>query len=690
MHSFQEIVRLSDNNLLENRQEEGHKIHRQYLVNILNYLNFQDRIILAKFKHKKYNIILDLQIKPHPCLTDRLKCSIFGSSDFLKQNHFYEFLYLLINNDQKMIIVRPEIESITENIIQFILPTTCHELNFRKAPRYRCKNIIVELIQNGASFQGILIDFSYVSFSMQLFYESSQSFQWINTKASVTVIFRRASNIIYSGTCHVTRQNHEHEILKIVVVPVADEISRFQPKVFRSFQQKLAPSPTIIFYHPLTEKTVRMDVYGLSCADLSCEEYSSGATLFTGLIIPNIEIEFAPNFKIQCRAQVVKQYIEPSVNSNTMIRWDISFLDMNIHEQVQLSNLLYQAENKNTHVCTRLDMDALWKFFFETGFFYPKKYSSLHINKEQFKAVYERLYNHHPEIAHHFIFQDKGIIYGHIAMIRFYEKTWLIHHHAAKRPALKNAGLIVLNQIGRYINNFSWLESTHMQYVICYYRPENKFPNHVFGGFANYLNNPERCSIDELAYCHLPEIIFSSDYLEAQLKNYKAQLEKASMDDIFALNLFYKGISGGLLLDALDLKPESMNKNELGLTYKELNFKREKYLFSLRVDGCLKAIVMMTLSDIGLNLSNLTNCFHVLILDSESLPSVVLVSALQLSMINFTCTKMQSNPVLIYPENYAKRQNLLQEKVYKLWIFDIRYSDQYFQYMADIYPSHSA
>jgi hypothetical protein len=690
MHSFQDIVPFLDKNLLENRQEEGHKIHRQYLVNILNYLNFQDRIILAEFKHKTYNSILTLQLKPNPYIKDRLKCSILGSSNFLKQSHFYEFLYLLINNGQKMIIVKPEIDLITKNSIQFILPKNCHELNFRKAQRHRCKNINVELIQNGASFHGDLVDFSYVSFSMRLFYQSPQSFQWINPKAPVMVIFRRANDIIYSGTCHVTHQNHEHEIMKIIVEPVPDEISRFQHKTFRSFQQKLVPSPTIFFYHPLTEKTIRMDVYGLSCTDLSCEEYISGATLFTGLIIPGMEIEFAPNFIIQCQAQVVKQYAGPSENQDSPIRWNISFLDMNILEQVQLSNLLYRIENKNTHVCIRLDMDALWNFFFETGFFYPTKYSSIQINKEQFKAVYERLYNHHPEIAHHFIFQDKGIIYGHIAMIRFYEKTWLIHHHAAKRRALKNAGLIVLNQIGRYINNFSLLESTHMQYVICYYRPENKFPSQVFGGFADYLNNPERCSIDEFAYCHLPETIFSSEYIEAQLKDCKAQLEKASLDDMVALNHYYKGISGGLLLDALDLKPESMNKHELSSKYRELNFKREKYLFSLRVDGCLKAIVMMTLSDIGLNLSNLTNCFHVIILDPESLSPVVLVSALQLSMIHYACAEMKSNPVLIYPENYAKRQNLLQEKVYNLWVFDIRNSDQYFQYMADIYPSHSA
>lgn len=99
---------------------------------------------------------------------------------------------------------------------------------------------------------------------------------------------------------------------------------------------------------------------------------------------------------------------------------------------------------------------------------------------------------------------------------------------------------------------------------------------------------------------------------------------------------------------------------------------------------------MLTLSDIGLNLSNLTNCFHVITLDGESLSPVVLVSAVQLLAINHSCAQMKTTPVLIYPQNYAQNKDLFQDKAYKVWIFNIRYSDQYFQYMADIFPSHSA
>jgi hypothetical protein len=78
-------------------------------------------------------------------------------------------------------------------------------------------------------------------------------------------------------------------------------------------------------------------------------------------------------------------------------------------------------------------MDALWNFFFDTGFIYPEKYAFFQANKEAIKKTYERLYSQSPHVARHFICQEKGAILGHMAMVRFYENSWLIHHHAATR-----------------------------------------------------------------------------------------------------------------------------------------------------------------------------------------------------------------------------------------------------------------
>jgi hypothetical protein len=78
-----------------------------------------------------------------------------------------------------------------------------------------------------------------------------------------------------------------------------------------------------------------------------------------------------------------------------------------------------------------------------------------------------------------------------MAMIRFYENTWLIQHHAARKSSRNKAGLVVLDQIGRMLNDSNRLYSLHMDYVICYYRSTNKFPSRVFGGAAKSINDPK-------------------------------------------------------------------------------------------------------------------------------------------------------------------------------------------------------
>ncbi len=692
MHSFEQIACICANSHSEeNRLNEKHnKISKRHLINLLNYINFQDRKVSLKFRHKKYNTVISVPVRPQPCMNSRLECRLEKPYDVQKKIHYYELLHLAIDNDDVLIIVKPEIESARENIIYLNLPEYSYEINFRKFRRYPCSGINAEMIQNSVSFHGKMVDFSSAAFAVRVFPAAPQSFQWINPEVPLTAVFKQDTDIIYAGSCTIIRKADETDSVLIVLVPDTIEISRFPPKMFRSSRKKLQPSPYIVFRHPLMQTTKSMKVKELSCSDLCVEEYGSASTLFVGLILSSLDIEFAPDLKLQCRAQVVKQNQKISDQRKNLTQWEISFLDMPVKAQVQLSCLLHQIDYHKSFVCNRVDMDALWKFFFQTGFFYPEKYSSIQFNKEQFKGVYQRLYNQNPDIANHFVVQDKGNILGHIAMIRFYEKTWLIHHHAAHNTIAEKAGLVVLNQIGRYINDFSWLYSTRMQYVMCYYRPENKFPSRVFGGFEKYLNNPKKCSVDTFSYSFFSKTDLPEQHWKDNLKRCNAVLEKAGVEDIVELNIFYEGLGGGLLLDALDLKPESMNQNELKTKYEEVGLKRDKHLFSLKINDCLKAVIMLTLSDTALNLSSLTNCFHILVLDTAEFSTQVMVSALHLCMNSGFFGNIPAVPVLIFPETYATDKIRIREKSYHIWIFNIRYSDQYFQYMAKLYRGHTA
>jgi hypothetical protein len=395
------------------------------------------------------------------------------------------------------------------------------------------------------------------------------------------------------------------------------------------------------------------------------------------MIIPELYIEFANNFKINCKAQVVYRNVNKTYVDKTRVKCGIAILDMDIQDQVRLSSLLHQVTNEKSYVCNIVDLDALWKFFFETGFVYPEKYAFIHANKERFKETYEKLYINSPTIARHFIYQDKDIIQSHISMLRFYENTWLFHHHVASRSDYTRAGLVVLDQIGRYVNDFYSLYSTHMNFVIAYFRPDNKFPTRIFGGFTRELNKPNGCSIDSFAYFHFPRTFEHQDLSGSWA------LTETQPEDLLELESFYEHESGGLMLNALDLEPDMINSEELNKEYQRLGFKRERHLFSLKKDGLLKAIIIVTLSDLGLNLSNLTHCIHVIVLDSNDLSLNILYS--QLSKLSHYY-EQDEIPMLLYPVSYAETQSMPYEKIYNLWVLNIpQAGDQYLKYVENLF-----
>jgi hypothetical protein len=465
-----------------------------------------------------------------------------------------------------------------------------------------------------------------------------------------------------------------------VLEPVNDNLQRFRPKVHRSTRHKLLPSPQITFRHPIIQRIFSFEINDLSGSGFSVEEYCENSVLLPGMIIPELYIEIANDFKICCKAQVIYRNADETYADETYAKYGIAVIDMDLQGQAKISDLLHRVVNRKSHVCNVVDLEALWKFFFEAGFVYPEKYAFIHTNKGKFRETYEKLYIHSPTMARHFIYQDKGVIEGHMSMVRFYENTWLIHHHVASSSGHSRAGLVVLDQIGRYINEFHSLYSTHMNFVICYFRPDNKFPNRVFGDFTRDLNKPKGSSLDSFAYFHFREAFEQHDLSESWA------LTETQPEDLLELKIFYESASGGLMLNALDLEPDMISSDELNKEYQRLGFKRERRLFSLKKESLLKAVIMITISDIGLNLSNLTNCIHLIVLDSNDVPLNVLRSSFSQISHHY---EQKEIPVLLYPVRYAESQSIPYEKIYNLWVLNMQNTDDYFRFMKKLFNPHS-
>ena len=261
-----------------------------------------------------------------------------------------------------------------------------------------------------------------------------------------------------------------------------------------------------------------------------------------------------------------------------------------------------------------------------------------------------------------------------MSMFRFYYKTWLINHHAANSSKNNRGGLIVLEQISRYINEFHQFNASLMDYVACYFRPTNKFPSLVFGGVAKRTDDLSSCSIDQFAYLSI-----NKKYLDGRLTR-KWSLEETQETDLDILKYFYEKKSGGLTLKALDLISDRIGKeDDLNYLYKLNGFKRNKILFSLKVDNNLIAIFIVTISDIGLNLSDLSNCIHVFILEPNYLPNNILHSTLTEIASYYDHDNI---PLLIFPNSYTDNNSISIKKIYNFWVLDVhKIGDRYFSYL---------
>jgi len=651
------------------------KISRRQLVNKLNFVNFQDETILINFKHSKFGHVFTCPAKPQPSMGEDVLCTWVDSSKLKNKLKTYELKSLLLKDRQSDLELHLELMDLNEEFVRFQIPEICFLTSSKKSMREPCQGIRAQMFQNSVIFDGTLTDFCATEFSVKTTLAPPQTSQWLNPDAPVNILLSREEETLYSGECKIVEETSNGSTIGFLLEPTKNSIQRFKTKKFRSIREDITPAPVIRFTHPITAKKHDFKVVDLSGSGFSVEETKNTCALLPGIILPDVEMRFANSFKIHFRAQVIYRKDSELLETGEVYKCGLVLLDITSLDHLNLQSILLQLRNKNAYICNELDIDSLWNFLFETGFIYPEKYSYIQENSKNIKNTYEKIYSENSSIARYFTYQNKGLIAGHLSMIRFYENTWLIHHHAGRKATSFNAGLVVLNQIGHFSNNSHSLYSNHMKYLICYFRPENKFPNRVFGGAARTINNETKCDIESFAYFH-----FNGNNPIGKKYNisWNWSLNPSEPEDLEELDAFYSHSCGGLMLKALNIESNKINLNGLSDDYRKIGLKRERYFFSLKRDNILIAVIMANISNKGLNLSDLTNATKVIIIDPENLPEHVLKTVLHLISAQL---KAENFPVLVHPVNYMIANSVAFEKIYNLWMLDTQYGDTYFRYV---------
>ena len=163
-YSNTQLKLVRDSPLHEQEYKEWKEIRRDRLINSLNRINFQDEEIILNFKHTKYNTILSVPAKPQPCTDSIFHCQCTDPEFSENELQSYIFEHFYYTDGLKKVLVEAELENITSEKIEFILPETCIEVGSRKIKRHKCRAITAQLTQDGLILEGTLINLSAVSF----------------------------------------------------------------------------------------------------------------------------------------------------------------------------------------------------------------------------------------------------------------------------------------------------------------------------------------------------------------------------------------------------------------------------------------------------------------------------------------------------------------------------------------------
>ena len=647
---------------------------REYLINKLNYINFQNNTIQVVLTHQRFDQTSILSASPLPCHDERLECHWAEPEKIEPYLENYQFSALFINDGRHALEVLPKPIRLDAAGLVVELPEQCREVANRRETRYACDRIPIHVIQNCMLFQGELLEFSTRAFRIRLNIAPPQTFQFIDHDKPINLIVYDDNELVFTSDFTILKNDNGRLKREFVLKPEIKSIQRYNAKVYRSKRIELKPAPNIVFRHPLTRQIANLKVIDLSGSGLSVAEGVGHSLLLPGMLLDEVELVFADSLALRFKAQVLYRNHKVNDDKSESIINGMAIIDMDSSDHLKLLSLLHQAENQNSYINSRVELDALWDFFFETGFIYPKKYAYIQANKEKIKETYWKLYTQNPTIARHFIYQAQGRIMAHMGMVRLYENAWMIHHHAARKRSIVRAGITVLNQIGCFTYDSHRLYSMHMSYLMCYFRPENKFPNSVFGGYARYINDRDCCSLDEFAYFHLDANGAANDSLPAEM-----EIKPCNAADMQELEHWFQHQVGGPMLDCLDLTPQMYAARELIEEYHQHGFSKDRLLLSLRWHDRILGCIVVHRTDIGLNLSDLSNCVKVLLIDAHHLNRRILENTLRLVFQQYALNA--DMPILLYPAEFADQSNIPVEKTYSLWILNTRYSDQYFGFL---------
>ena len=626
----------------------------EFVANLINYLHFSNDRILLHFTDPQESAHELVAALPEPCRDGTFAYRLEDAS-ILKSNAAAVPQHVLIEDGKQVLIAPVVVMSADGDRLVLRLDGKAFLLGRRRRRRFLAEQIDVRLRVEEHVYHGKLLDFNRKAYHIALENGAPQDL----SGEALTLTLEREGAVILESACSLIRRWRRDGKTGLVVKLSGDTVARFGKRQIRNPRVRLDPPAAISFRHPVSGKAIQIHTCEMSSAGFSVRERRDEAVLVPGMVIADARIHLPGSDPIRCRMQVIYEREDDEAD---VLSFGLCLLDIDLPGYTRLSQVVCRAMDPHSFISEGADVESLWDFFFATGFIYPDKYAYIQSQKKRFLETHEKLLNSNPDISKYFIFQEHGRILAHIGLVYAYPRAWMVHHHAARTAENPRGGLTVLKHAMYFLNDMHRFPSLNIDYAVCYYRPDNRFPKQVFGGFAEALDDRQRCTQDRWAYMTLRKRPGDGGMPDGW------RMSALSAGDRQEVQAWYRERWGGLGIDALGINRSGKASAALEGLYEDSGIDRRIDFLGLKRDGKLVAVFMLNHADAGLNFSGFLNCIQILVVREEMAGWDTLEKVTRHLMTRYADYVL---PVLSFPASWAQEAHVPFEKEYVFWVLNL-------------------
>ena len=256
-----------------------------------------------------------------------------------------------------------------------------------------------------------------------------------------------------------------------------------------------------------------------------------------------------------------------------------------------------------------VSFDEIWQLFLDSGFLYPEKVARLQPVIDELRHTVRTLLDVNGSLMATIVLRNEPAIDAHMSVLRFYDRTWIVQHLAARPMTARR-----LDASARLTLGFTYYGRLRpdIEWVKMFFRPNNPWPARVFGGYASKLR--ESPTSDVRTFHYLP----AATHAVGPTAPADIEVRAAVPGDVGAVAHWFTARGRTTEVAANDLEPARFHVSDLGAEFGILGLTRRRECLVAERHGRLAGFALLEVAALGMNFSELTNAFTVHLLDDDT------------------------------------------------------------------------